>query len=248
MGLQNTATNHYTTLGLDRGCTTAQVRAAYRSLARRHHPDLNPHSSAALVYTQELNAAYEILSDPERRKAYDRELDASKKSAAKMRPVKVERNISQDVNLPLEDFIRGTTREVRVKDPANPGSVENYHLVVPPESVPGTRFRLPRNEPFAGGFVQLRVKALPGFRFKVRGCDLRCDLKIKPDRATQGGVEMIRGITGSSLQVKIPRRVGRNEIITVSGQGLPKPRGGRGDLLVRIIYRPEVRISRSPGR
>ncbi len=144
--------------------------------------------------------------------------------------------------------MRGTTREVRVKDPANPNCVESYQLIVPPETSPGTRFRLPRNEPFGGGFVQLRVKALPGFRFKVHGCDLRCDLKIKPDRAAQGGVEMIRGITGSMLSVKIPRQAGRNEIINVPGQGLPKPRGGRGDLLVRIVYRPEVRILRPSSR
>ncbi|MEI9864321.1 MAG: DnaJ domain-containing protein [Limisphaerales bacterium] len=246
--MQSSVPNHYATLGLDRGCTTAQIRAAYRALARQHHPDLNPDSPAALVYTQQLNAAYEILSDPERRKAYDVELDAPKKPTTKTRAARVERNISQDVNLPIEDFLRGTTREVRVKDPGNPNGIEIYQLIVPSETAPGTRFRLPRNEPFAGGYVQLRVKALPSFRFKVRGCDLRCDLKIKSDRATQGGVEMLRGITGSTLTVKIPRQVGRNETLTIPGQGLPRPRGGRGDLLVRIIYRPEVRIVRSSGR
>ena len=66
----------------------------------------------------------------------------------------------EDVNLPLEDFLRGTTREVRINDPANPNGAEIYELVVPPDTAPGTRFRLPRAEPFAGGFVQLRVKVL----------------------------------------------------------------------------------------
>jgi len=246
--LQRAEINHYATLGLDRRCTLAQIRAAYRVLAKQHHPDLNPDSPAAVQHTQELNAAYEILCDPEQRSAYDRELDAPKKPAAKTRAAKIEQNIFQDVNLRLEDFLRGTTREVRVNDPANPNGAEFYGLVIPPETAPGTRFRLPRDEPFAGGFVQLRVKALPSFQFKVRGSDLRCDLKIKPERAVQGGTEMIHGLTGAMLRVQIPRGVGRNEIVRVPNEGLPKPRGGRGDLLVRITYRIEVRVTRPSGR
>jgi curved DNA-binding protein len=244
--LQRAEKNHYATLGLDRSCTPAQIRAAYRVLAKQHHPDLNPDSPAAAAHTQELNAAYEILCDPELRKAHDRELDAPKKSANKIRAGKIERNISQDVNLRFEDFLRGTTREIRVNDPANPNGAEIYELVIPPDTAPGTRFRLPRDGLFAGGFVQLRVKPLPDFRFKARGSDLRCDLKIKSERAAQGGVEMIRGIFGAMLRVQIPRGIGRNEIIRVSGEGLPKARGGRGDLLVRITYRVEVRVTRPP--
>ncbi len=240
--MQTAETNHYATLGLDRRCTLAQIRAAYRVLAKQHHPDLNPNSAAALARTQELNAAQEILSDPDLRAAYDRELDAPKKSAGQNRAAKIARNISQDVNLRLEEFLRGTTREVRVNDPVNPNGAEIYELVIPPDTAPGTRFRLPRAGIFSGGFVQLRVKALPNFRFKVRGSDLRCDLKIKSERAVQGGEEMVRGISGAMLRVKIPRGVGRNELIRISGEGLPKARGGRGDLLVRIDYRVAVRV------
>jgi curved DNA-binding protein len=242
--LQRAEKNHYATLGLDRRCTLAQIRAAYRLLAKQHHPDLNPTSPAAVRRTQELNAAHEILSDPELRAAYDCELDAAKEAPAKTRAAKIQRNISQDVTLRLEDFLRGTKREVRVNDPANPSGVEIYELVIPPDTAPGTRFRLPRAEPFSGGFVQLRVKALPDFRFKVRGSDLRCDFKIKAERAAQGGVEMIRGIFGTMLRLQIPRGIGRGEIIRISGEGLPRLRGGRGDLLVRIAYRVEVCVAR----
>jgi DnaJ-class molecular chaperone len=242
--LQRSQPNHYATLGLDRCCTPAQIRAAYRALAKHHHPDVNPNSPVALKRTQELNAAHEILSDPDLRAAYDGELDAPKKSSAPARGTKIQRNISQDVNLPLEDFLRGATREVRVKDPANPNGAEIYKLVIPPETAPGTRFKISRDETF-GGFVQLRVKAQPNFHFKVRGSDLRCDLKIKTERATQDGVEMVRGISGTMVRVQIPRGISRGEIIRIAGEGLPKTRGGRGDLLVRITYRVEVRISRS---
>ena len=242
--MQRAEKNHYATLGLDRRCTLAQIRAAYRVLAKQHHPDLNPNSPAAVARTQELNAAHETLSNPGLRNAYDRELNAPKKSSAPALGTKIQRNISQDVNLRLEDFLRGATREVRVNDPANPNGAEVYELIIPPETAPGTRFKIPRDETF-GGFVQLRVKALPNFRFKVRGSDLCCDLKINSKRAAQGGVEMVRGITGPMIRVQIPRGIGRNEIIRVPGEGLPKARGGRGDLLVRITYRVEVRVTRS---
>jgi curved DNA-binding protein len=247
-GLQRAEPNHYATLGLDRHCTPAQIRAAYRSLARRHHPDLNPDSPAAIARTQQLNAAHEILSDPESRHAYDRELDAPKKPQPKLAPQKIQRNISRDVNVRLEDFLRGTTREVRVNDPANPNGREIYELAVPPHTAPGTRFRLPRAGIFAGGFLQLRVKAMASFRFKVRGSDLRCDLNINPKRAAQGGVETIRGISGGTLRVQIPRGVSPGEVLRISGEGLPRQGGGRGDLLVRVTYRPEVRVMRLSAR
>ena len=235
--------DHYATLGLDRRCTTAQIRSAYRLLSKRHHPDLNPGSAEAVTRAQALNAAHEILSDPARRRTYDR--DSRPASAPPARAGKAQRNLSQDVHLRIEDFLRGVSLEVRVKDPANPHGPESYPLIVPSGTAPGTRFRLPRAAPFDGGFVQVRVRALPGFRFKARGSDLRCDLRISAQRATQGGTENLPGPAGMMLRVPIPPGISRGEIVRIPGEGLPKPRGGRGDLLLRVMYRPEVRISRS---
>jgi curved DNA-binding protein len=240
--------DHYATLGLHRRCSEAQIRTAYRLLAKQHHPDVNDGASDAVAHTQALNAAYETLGDPERRAAYDKELAAAEKASAPKRTGRIERNISQEVHLRLEEFLRGITLEVRVNDPANPGGPETYELAVPPDTAPGARFRLPRGEPFKGGFVIVRVRARPDFRFKVRGSDLRCDLRISAQRAGQGGFESVRGLTGGQVRVAIPRGVGRGEVIRVPGEGLPKPRGGRGDLLVRITYRPEVRITRTRGQ
>ncbi len=56
---------------------------------------------------------------------------------------------------------------------------------------------------------------------------------------------MIERPTGGMIRLTIPRRVKRGEIVRLAGEGMPKPRGGRGDLLVRISYRPGVRISRA---
>lgn len=239
--MQRAPSNHYATLGLDRGCTPAQIRAAYRLLAKQHHPDLNPDSSAAVTRTQTLNAAHEILSDPERRRAYDRELATPKKSSAPSRAAKTPGHLAQETYLRLEDFFRGTALEVRVNDPASSDGPEIYPLLIPPATAPGTRFRVPRN---AGGFVMVKVTARPDFRFKVRGADLRCDLRIRPERAKLGGLESVRGVLGNSIRVAIPSRTARGEVIRIAGEGLPKPRGGRGDLLVRVTYTPQVRITR----
>lgn len=238
--------DYYATLGLDRRCTDAQIRTAYRLLAKQLHPDVNRSARDAITQTQSLNAAYEILSDPDRRTAYDDELRAREKQP--VRKTKSQCNISQDVHLRIEDFLRGTKLDVRVNDPANPDGPEIYELIVPPETAPGAKFKLPRTGASGGGFVLVRVKVRPDFRFKVRGSDLRCDLRISSQRATQGGTEMVATASGSRVRVQIPRGVERNEIIRVPGEGLPKPRGGRGDMLVRVVYRPEVRFTRSKER
>jgi curved DNA-binding protein len=240
--LQFSEPDHYAALGLDRGCTAGQIREAYRLLAKQHHPDVNSASPNSIARTQEINIAHEILSDPKRRRDYDRARSKSRNSA---RSGKIKRNLSQDTHVRIEDFLRGTTLEMRVNDPANADGPETYSLTIPPETAPGTRIRVPRT---FGGFLLVRVLALPSFRFKVRGSDLRCDLRITAKRATQGGDEMIAGISGARLRVKIPAGVTRGEIIRLVGEGLPKARGGRGDLLVRIIYRPEIKITRNTGR
>lgn len=238
--MQRSLPNHYATLGLDRRCTAEQIRDAYRLLAKQYHPDLNNGSAAAVKRTQELNSAYETLNDPESRAAYDAELSAANK-ASKSRVAKSSQNLTQDLHLRIEEFLRGTRREVRVNDPGNTEGPELYDLEIPPGTAPGARFRIPRS---GGGVLILRAKVLPGFQFKVRGSDLRCDLKINARRAAQGGEEMVASATGGRLRVKIQAGIARGEIVKIPGEGLPKSRGGRGDLLVRIVYRPEIRITR----
>lgn len=238
--LQTTDPNHYAALGLDRDCTDTHIRTAYRLLAKQFHPDVNGGSAEAKAKTQALNAAYEILSDPDRRRAYDEELAAGPKATARSNnPL---RNVVQEVQLRPEELIRGTKLQVRVIDPAEPNNRESYELNVAPETAPGTRFRITRD---GGGVVTVKVRAAPDPRFKARSSDLRCDLRISFERAQKGGAESVRGATGNFLRVQIPAHLKAGEVIRIPGEGLPKTRGGRGDLLVRVVYRPEVRISRA---
>lgn len=237
--------DYYAILGLDRRCTLEQIRKAYRLLAKRHHPDVNAGCAESAIRTRELNEAHETLSDPVRRRAYDRELQQRETNRRPGRSGTIEKNIVHDVHLRIDELLRGVSLEINVNDPANPEGPETYQLEVPPETAPNARLRVPRTGPFQGGFVQVRVKVRPNARFKARGSDLRCDLRINAHRAAQGGTEMLPGASGTQVRVQIPAGVGRGEILRVPGEGLPKPRGGRGDLLVKITYRPEVRVTRS---
>jgi curved DNA-binding protein CbpA len=63
--------DHYTTLQVDRRAEPEVIAAAYRSLARKYHPDKTA-SASSTQRMQEINAAYEVLRDPAKRKAYDR--------------------------------------------------------------------------------------------------------------------------------------------------------------------------------
>ena len=63
--------DYYKTLGIDKNADDKAIKAAYRKLARKLHPDLNPNDPAASKKFQELNEANEVLSDPAKRKKYD---------------------------------------------------------------------------------------------------------------------------------------------------------------------------------
>ncbi len=66
------AKNFYDVLGVARGASEKEIRSAYRKLARKHHPDVNPNDRAAEARFKEINIANDVLSDPDKRKKYDK--------------------------------------------------------------------------------------------------------------------------------------------------------------------------------
>lgn len=71
--------SHYETLEVSRNASFEVIRAAYKSLIQRYHPDKNPDNAAAATKAQQVSVAYAILSVPESRAAYDEQLDLAKK-------------------------------------------------------------------------------------------------------------------------------------------------------------------------
>lgn len=63
--------DYYKILGIDKSASVEEIKKAYRKLARKHHPDLNPNDKEANKKFQQINEANEVLSDPEKRKKYD---------------------------------------------------------------------------------------------------------------------------------------------------------------------------------
>jgi len=65
------AKDYYATLGVARGADAKEIKSAYRKLARKYHPDVNPNDKAAEAKFKEISEAHEVLGDPEKRKLYD---------------------------------------------------------------------------------------------------------------------------------------------------------------------------------
>ena len=69
--MQTNFVDYYKLLGIEKSATPKEIRNAYRKLARKHHPDLNPNDKDAKKNFQQINEANEVLSDPEKRRKYD---------------------------------------------------------------------------------------------------------------------------------------------------------------------------------
>ncbi len=101
---------HYQVLGVPRGATSAEIRSAYLRLARAHHPDhhvadARSEQVAAERRMREINAAWQVLSDPERRRRYDAELDlAPRRAVIEEEPERTWRPFDDDWDLDPDDL------------------------------------------------------------------------------------------------------------------------------------------------
>ena len=66
------AQDYYKTLGVAKEASQADIQKAYRDLARKHHPDMNPDNPKAKKKFQEIQSAFDVLNNPEKRELYDR--------------------------------------------------------------------------------------------------------------------------------------------------------------------------------
>ncbi len=204
--------DYYEILGVKRSASEAQIKSAYRRLARKSHPDVNKSPDASEKF-KEATEAYEVLSDPKKRKMYDQFGHAGPQR---------------------EPFGPGGFRTYTWNSgPGGKGvSVDD---ILGRVSSPFTGMSLDEILGALGGRGPSRRSRKP----PQRGSDIECDIELDFMQAIYGTTATLRleptsrGREGQTLDVKIPPGVREGSKIRLRGKGAPGP-GGNGDLYIIV--------------
>jgi DnaJ-class molecular chaperone len=281
--------DYYAVLGVPKTATAKEIKAAYRRLARKYHPDVNKGEAKAEARFKEINEANEVLSDPDKRRRYDQlganwsqfrgvpgggagwpgggrvrvnvggfgdqgvgdfsdffntffgggggftDLDEMLRGARSSQRTRGE-DLEYEVELSLEEVLKGTTRTANVGGAGAPRRVE---VKIPAGIRDGARVRAAGEGGGAAGGTRgdlyMRVKVRPHAIFVRDGDDLRASFVVPLTTAVLGGeaqVPTLEGATG----IRIPAGTPVGRVFRLRGRGLPalEPGGGRGDLLVQL--------------
>ena len=206
------ADDPYETLGVKKTATAAELRTAYRKLAKQHHPDLNPGKPEAAERFKRISAAYALLSDADKRARFDRgEIDAEGNERPPERPF-------------YRDFAdAGGQRRYG----AAAGGMEAEDL----EDILAAAF--------GGGGAAGNGRGGARRRFNLRGADAHYTLTISFLDAANGVTRRIALPDGRTLDVHIPAGVQDGQVLRLKGQGEPGiGEGPPGDALVEIGIAP----------
>src|SRR5262245_47831663 len=237
--------DYYESLGVARSATPEEIKKAFRKLARKYHPDLNPKNKAAEERFKEINEAYEVLSDKDKRKRYDA-LGANWKSGMDFTPP------------PGAGGFGGRPGGFRGGPGGFPGGSGG------PEGF-GNLGDLFGSGAGAGGFSDF-FEMLFGGRGPggapgagrggwtvgddaraSRGGDFESEVSVTLDEAHRGTSRSVRIPTdhgaAESFTVNIPKGVRDGAVVRVPGKGAHgRGRGARGDLYLRVRIEPDERF------
>lgn len=214
--------DYYQTLGLKKGASAEEISKGFKKLARKYHPDLNPEDKSAEEKFKEINEAYEVLKDPEKRKLYDR-LGPNWQHGQNFEPPPGFENMRFN-------FGGGGGAGF---DSA--GFSDFFETIF---GGGGAGFQ---GSPFGGGFSS-RPR---------RGRDAEAAIELTLDEAYHGGRKSIslqehvpgRPPQNKTLEVNIPAGVKEGAKIRLSGQGDPGMAGApNGDLYLRVRLLPDRRF------
>ncbi len=199
----------YQELGVARGATAEEIRKAFRKLAKKHHPDVNPGDKAAEEKFKRLSAAFDILGDIDKRRKFDAgEIDSDGRETARA--------------YGPNPFAEGH---------GNAGGSRSANFEgVDLNDILGEMFAERGGRGFAGpGFG--------GAGFASRGSDVRASLEIDLEDAIAGAKRRIAFSDGRSVEVSIPKGAYDGQVLRLRGQGAPG-RAGSGDALIELTLRP----------
>jgi DnaJ-class molecular chaperone len=236
--MATTYKDYYSTLGVSKTATPKEIKAAFRKLARTHHPDVNPGDSAAEARFKEINEANEVLGDPEKRRKYDtygerwEEIDAWEKAG---------RPGSQPGSNPFGQ--QGSGQQYRGQ-----GEPQFEYRSMSQEDLEDL---FGDSEPFSDffhGMFRGRGAGAGGAGEGTRtprsrrGSDLEAEIDISLEEAYNATTRTleIAGETGTRrVQIRIPAGITDGARVRAAGQGGPGAQGGAaGDILVRVHVLP----------
>lgn len=227
-----TPRDYYDLLNVKRDSTTEEIRSAYRKLARKYHPDVNKAADAASKFN-EVQQAYDVLSDPAKRKSYDRWGHAGEPPAA---------GTGYAGAGPNRKGSYSWSNVAGRPSGADGANVSDFDASAIFEEMFGGRAD-PGASPF-GGFGQ-RAKARSR---DTRGKDIEHEIVIDFVEAIKGGTKPIRISRGGATQtveVSIPEGVAEGARLRMRGMGIPSPSGGApGDLILTVHIAPHELFTR----
>jgi curved DNA-binding protein len=224
--------DYYALLGVPRTASEKELKSAYRKLARKYHPDVNPGKKDAEESFKAINEAYEVLSDPEKRKLYDelgahwKEYEAWQQAHPGEKPP------------PAEAFRRGGFGTAGA-----PGGGGFSYRTTRPEDL---RDLFGSEEPYSDFFGSLFGRGAP--RGPRRGQDLVQPVPISLEEALRGTTRLLEvpGPDGPRrIEAKIPAGADTGTMVRLAGQGEPGANGGpAGDLYLEVEVQSDPRFER----
>ena len=234
------AKDYYNTLGIGKQSSQPEIKKAYRKLARKHHPDVNPNDKTAETKFKEITEAYEVLSDKEKRSKYDKYGDKWQyadqfTNAGGANPFGGKQSYSYsgggfesaDIGSLFEEMLRGSSGGFRRQARPQKGNNMEYKVEVTLEEAFSSTQRL----------LNLQTeKPCPTCSGSGRVSEATCS-------TCRGG-----GVAPSTerLEVKVPAGVKSGSRVRIAGKGGHGLNGGtRGDIYLLVTVKPHHTFNRS---
>ena len=234
--------DYYQTLGVAKTASDKELKQAYRKLARKHHPDVNPGDKSAEARFKEINEAYEVLGDPDKRRKYD-ELGANWRQ--------YEQAQQQGQGFPGGNpFGGGAPGGAWNINMGGPGgyrtmSEEEMHELFGNEDPFSDFFRTF----FGGGGAREGGRPRQGRAARAQnGRDIEHEVELTLEEAYHGATRRVsikQGGHARSVDVRIPVGVKDGSRVRAAGEGESGGNGGSsGDLYLRVRLRPHAVFER----
>ena len=223
----------YDVLGVDEDASQEEIKKTYRKLARKHHPDRNPDDPNAEEKFKEIQKAYSVLSDEEKREQYDAQRRFGGGGGGAGRGAW---GRSAGGRGPEVRFEQGGFDEAF--GGRGGGGLGNIF-----ENFFGGGARTQGRSPFGGG-QQQQQRRQQQRRGRQGGQDIETTLHLSFREALEGGRKQVELPSGESIRLKIPQGVRDGFKIRLKGRGQAGPTGQRGDLYVTFEVGDHPRFDR----